>query len=493
MGGEAQPAVTPPRRREAPVYICASLAPGAAVCVQEAPAVLVEPSGGGGVIVLGDFCRLPSGASLAAALASLDGVYLSSSEDEFYNRVLEELERFRLEENQKKVLLFPPLTSRLRYLTHRITETFNSLSSFSVGEGWKRRTVVCHLNVRLPDQETDADNVSNMCQSNSRHQKRYRAARDPEFAARETRPHVSPLNRESQRGQGRKRFNRRPDQALYVPCRRSQKRDAGEQVSELRVAMEPVAAAAAGKEEICLQDKTEEAAAGSMDNPRDGQDSPRSSSDVTARDVEAQLCHPSPETGEACSEADSSSVPGKGTETAASADGPGTPEPGNPRENCAAAGEPERSKEGLLDAGALEAPAAGEEENSTDGDCTDQLLKEIAARLTEQDISIEKPQVDYSIYGDSAESEDKFGHIIEIFDFTPTLRTEDLMEAFSDFQAEGFRLQWVDNTHALGIFSSQTAEFFQPTKWRIPTDPSVAKRLVTRALGLQNQKEPKSE
>lgn len=95
------------------------------------------------------------------------------------------------------------------------------------------------------------------------------------------------------------------------------------------------------------------------------------------------------------------------------------------------------------------------------------------------------------------------------------------MEVFSDFHESGFKIQWVDDTHALGIFSSLSAasqalgrrypslkirplihatkqskikalqrpKLLQLAKERPQTDTVVARRLVTRALGLKHQQQ----
>lgn len=54
--------------------------------------------------------------------------------------------------------------------------------------------------------------------------------------------------------------------------------------------------------------------------------------------------------------------------------------------------------------------------------------------LTVKDISIERISFDYSSYGEAQLSEGDLGHVTEIYDFSPSLKTEELMEAFSDFQ-----------------------------------------------------------
>ncbi|NXU66614.1 R3HC1 protein, partial [Horornis vulcanius] len=78
----------------------------------------------------------------------------------------------------------------------------------------------------------------------------------------------------------------------------------------------------------------------------------------------------------------------------------------------------------------------------------------IVGNLTVKEISIERISVDCSSYGEAPVTEGDLGHVTEIYDFPSALKTEDLMEIFSDFHESGFKIQWVDDTHALGIFSS---------------------------------------
>lgn len=54
--------------------------------------------------------------------------------------------------------------------------------------------------------------------------------------------------------------------------------------------------------------------------------------------------------------------------------------------------------------------------------------------LTVKDISIEKISIDYSSYGEAQLGEGDFGHVTEIYDFSPSLKTENLLEALADFQ-----------------------------------------------------------
>nr|DBA32128.1 TPA: hypothetical protein GDO54_007871 [Pyxicephalus adspersus] len=145
----------------------------------------------------------------------------------------------------------------------------------------------------------------------------------------------------------------------------------------------------------------------------------------------------------------------------------------------------------------------------------EQIMTEIITHVSENDVHIQPLIGDFSEYTETQVDHGRFGHIIEIYGFSPTLTTDDLMEPFLEYREKDFRLLWVDQKHALGIFSSPEDAFaasckthpamkfrplsqasrqskirahdkmasLQPYKDRPQTDASVAKRMVNRALG----------
>ncbi|KAM5320864.1 coiled-coil domain-containing protein R3HCC1L isoform 1-T3 [Glossophaga mutica] len=161
-----------------------------------------------------------------------------------------------------------------------------------------------------------------------------------------------------------------------------------------------------------------------------------------------------------------------------------------------------------------------------DGDCVDpRLLQELSGNVKNRE-SIQESRFDYynSEVPDIDLSDCEFPHVIEIYDFPQEFRTEDLLRVFCSYQKKGFDIKWVDDTHALGVFSSPItardalgskhtmvkirplsqatraakakarayAEFLQPAKERPETSAALARRLVISALGVRS-KQSKTE
>ncbi|NXN85385.1 R3HCL protein, partial [Bombycilla garrulus] len=159
-----------------------------------------------------------------------------------------------------------------------------------------------------------------------------------------------------------------------------------------------------------------------------------------------------------------------------------------------------------------------------DGDCLDpRLLEELSGGEKHRE-SQQSPRFNY--YGAEPAvpdiSDDELPHVIEIYDFPSDFRTEDLMRVFCSYQKKGFDIKWVDDTHALGIFSSPItardalstkhlmvktrplsqgtraskakarayAEYLQPAKERPETSAVLARRLVIGALGVRSNQTP---
>ncbi|KAG8548530.1 hypothetical protein GDO81_025100 [Engystomops pustulosus] len=106
--------------------------------------------------------------------------------------------------------------------------------------------------------------------------------------------------------------------------------------------------------------------------------------------------------------------------------------------------------------------ASGAEEESwdslftDDGDCLDpHHLEELTLREGDGDGG---KQSRYNYYDYDPKEPDmddpELSHVIEIYDFPAEFKTEDLLRAFSSYQKKGFDVKWVDDTHALGVFSS---------------------------------------
>ncbi|XP_025898212.1 R3H and coiled-coil domain-containing protein 1-like [Nothoprocta perdicaria] len=611
---------------------------------------------------------LPPAATLA--LRGPCGPFLSPNEDDFVGRIAAELEQFALRGQQRRVLLFPPLSSRLRYLIHRTVEDADTLSSFSVGEGWRRRTVICHSAIRLPEEASEQN---------------ARAARPPRPPPARGWGGRAPGLRAGAEGPGdasracvgsgriRRPPRRKPDKALYVPkaMRRRAERGQGPRGDVCPEALaEPgeregsaeADAAALGKEqdlgEAGEEPVLEESGAGNAERPAccvdaslptsstdlQGQEGPHrdcsealdsghdespsgaeeepkscdkaleleggetagqpqaadqgsgagtkdispsrgrgSCTDITAAEpaaallalkaqdkscadaeipasgenlaaLEEQSQDPSASVSELCRSPSAQGAQGRDSprvtkrEQTLGAQEPSAPDAAHDEEPSTAntqsqvdapmgrtgseREEADEERSGLADMlwhelrvsaddNAEESPAGREQEDGFEDDCTVELLEEIAAHLTVKDISVEKISFDYCSYGDAQLSESDFSHVVEIYDFSPALKTENLMEIFSDFQESGFKIQWVDDTHALGIFCSVTAacqalgrrypslkirplihgtrqskikalqrpKLLQLAKERPQTDTAVARRLVTRALGLKHRQQ----
>uniref|UniRef100_A0A3Q4I960 R3H domain and coiled-coil containing 1-like n=1 Tax=Neolamprologus brichardi TaxID=32507 RepID=A0A3Q4I960_NEOBR len=128
--------------------------------------------------------------------------------------------------------------------------------------------------------------------------------------------------------------------------------------------------------------------------------------------------------------------------------------------------------------------------------------------------SIQEPRFDYY----NMDREDELSHIVEIYDFPTEFKTEDLLKLFQCYQKRGFDIKWIDDTHALGLFSSPIAarealrsknplmklrplsksssatkakarscsDYLLPAKERPQTSAALARKLVIGALGVKS-------
>lgn len=372
-------------------------------------------------------------------------------ECQFVHNVKAEVEIFQQTSDLKRVLLFPPLPSRLRYLIHRTIEDLPELTTFSIGESWCRQVVVCCSELRLEvEEESDLESNNSPCEMDS-----------------DIKPKPSVP--------ARNRATKRPDKPLYMP-----------RAVRLRLSLQNSQTASADQELV----------------------SPASSScDCISNSSES--CSRTETTEDTSLSSASKQEPGPSV-------GDGVlSHVGDTVELCAQTLH-EAESSALHQTVSSLANMALEDEDEEAED----LASLIKAHLKEAvHFSIEHAHNDYSLYETVYLNLDEFRHVIEIYNFPAMFKTEDLLDAFTEYSDGGMKIKWIDNTHALGVFSSESAalhalsishpllkarplaegskkakgkafrhaEFIQPVKVRPKTDCAVAQRMVSRALGLQGR------
>ncbi|XP_032222030.2 coiled-coil domain-containing protein R3HCC1L isoform X2 [Nematostella vectensis] len=174
---------------------------------------------------------------------------------------------------------------------------------------------------------------------------------------------------------------------------------------------------------------------------------------------------------------------------------------------------------------------SGEEESEDDwdanfdesGECINpELIKELSNLTGIKKPSVRKTQFDFYAFTPKEVDLDEdpaYSHILEIYDFSPELQTKDVSQALAMFTKQGYNIMWVDDTHALAVFSSEITakqaiqscsspllklrpisqgiqaskskarnclEFLLPYKERPKTTNLTANRLVAGALGMKS-------
>ncbi|XP_067646200.1 probable serine/threonine-protein kinase nek3 isoform X2 [Eurosta solidaginis] len=152
------------------------------------------------------------------------------------------------------------------------------------------------------------------------------------------------------------------------------------------------------------------------------------------------------------------------------------------------------------------------------GECIDpKIMNELTASVGK--VKIELPRMDYTAYltKQSILNDEEFPHVLEVSNFPVEFKNHDLLMLFSQYKESGFDIKWVDDTHALAVFSSsriaaevlamghpfvalkplaeatiesrlkakKCAASLQPYRQRPETCAALARRLVTGALGVR--------
>ncbi|KAM9408952.1 R3H and coiled-coil domain-containing protein 1 isoform 1-T2 [Pholidichthys leucotaenia] len=360
----------------------------------------------------------------------------------------------------------------MRYLIHRTVEDLPALTTFSVGESFCRRVVVCPFVLRGElNEDSDLDS-SSLCE-------------EPLSCKGKVEGNVKPKLSTSTRSRGPKR----PDQPLYMP-----------RVVRERLSLQNSQPTTVEKELL----STAGCNNSFIDNSSDGSSCPESKESTHYSSTSDKNLDPFTDSSAVCSQEEKHKIGLYEDEEIV----------WDQDQFCCADVTKEEGEKDNEDHAHM--PYSVQMDDGDIDDVAEDIKLHLKGGVS---VSIEHAHNDYSSYETVFISMDDFRHVIEIYNFPAVFKTDDLLDAFTEYSEGGMKIKWIDNTHALGVFSSESAalhalsichpmlkaralsegskkaqgrairraEFIQPVKARPRTDCVVARRMVTRALGIQGR------
>ncbi|XP_066158865.1 uncharacterized protein [Euwallacea fornicatus] len=94
-----------------------------------------------------------------------------------------------------------------------------------------------------------------------------------------------------------------------------------------------------------------------------------------------------------------------------------------------------------------------EELLNDEGELHEDIFREIVQKVG-SDVTIVKAVEDYSAY--ASKQLEELEHMVELYDFPPTIETKDVMSAFSEIRSDAMYVKWVDDTHAILVLGSSS-------------------------------------
>ncbi|XP_046657369.1 R3H and coiled-coil domain-containing protein 1-like [Daphnia pulicaria] len=457
--------------------------------------------------------------------------FLNQIEESFVEQVYADICAFAVTPQplgHKAVYLFPSVSPRLRFLIHQVVEiNFSSLKTFSIGKA-DRRTVVCPKVIYKMDPTQEKSPKNDNCQqpqsTDNKQPRKQRAvneraiyrpppARSSGVLQETIKQNVDPVPVSAQSPSCNLK---KPSQAIYVPPQRKSSMqnhnlsDDWKESEKIKPRVEsgtkvisPIRKKSIRVEmRLAVEEETNQTPTFKKEESNSIQAPPQISRKIS-RTSSTPFVQPSEQSildvgdlMECCEFAElSNHVP---------LEKPASPKESNLQRNIS-----------------FEEDSWDKLYNETGDLLRPDALEELT--LAVGSVRIIQPSNEvYSQASHEAHDED-LNHVIELYDFPSTFKTEDLFTALNvSGKPPDFSLKWVDDTHALAIYGSAYAAVdalaatqslikmrplaqatkesrncarristaLQPFKPRPVTSASMAKRLVSTALGIRNTVSP---